>query len=56
MELEQSSMVEKRVTIEVNPGTRQVVQIRGKLNRHPNQQELNIIRRWATSAKLVLRT
>jgi len=56
MELEQSSVVEKRVTIEVNPGTRQVVQIRGKLNRHPNQQELNIIRRWATAAKLVLRT
>ena len=56
MELEQSSVVEKRVTIEVNPGTCHIVQIRGKLNRHPNQQELNIIRRWTTEAKLVLRT
>ncbi len=56
MELEQSSVVEKRVTIEVNPGTRHIVQVRGKLNRHPNQQELNIIRRWTTESKLVLRT
>ncbi len=56
MELEQSSVVEKRVTIEVNPATRQIVQVRGKLNRHPNQQELNLLRRWATEAKLVLHT
>ena len=54
MELEQSSMVEKRVTIEINPATRHVVQIRGKLNRHSNPQELNILRRWAAEAKLVL--
>jgi hypothetical protein len=56
MELEQSSVVEKRVTIEVNPVTRQIAQVRGKLNRLPNQQELNIIRRWTSEAKLVMRT
>ncbi len=56
MELEQSSVVEKRVTIEVNPATRHIVQVRGKLNRHPNQQELNTLRRWSTEANLVLRT
>lgn len=54
MELEQSSVLEKRVTIEVNPNTRQIVQVRGKLNRLANPQELKILRRWATETRLVI--
>jgi hypothetical protein len=55
LELEQESTVEKRVTIEVHPPTRTIVQARGKLNRLPNDQESSIIRRWSTAASLVLR-
>jgi hypothetical protein len=54
MELEQNATVEKRVTVEVNTSTRRIIQVRGKLNRYPNAQELSILRRWANDAKLVL--
>jgi hypothetical protein len=52
MELERAEGTEKLLTIEVRPAARAIVQIRGKYNRLPTEQERRIIRLWASQAKL----
>lgn len=52
MELQKSEGTEKLLTIEVRPGAHAIVQIRGRYNRLPTEQERRIIRLWAQQAKL----
>ncbi|TWU59274.1 hypothetical protein Poly51_20610 [Rubripirellula tenax] len=54
MEVETFTGIEKRVTIEVRPATRQVVQVRGRHNRRMTEQEGGIIRRWCVQAGLTI--
>jgi len=50
--LEIDKISNRRVTIEVRPKTRQVVQIRGKFNRDPDPEEQTVLRHWAGEAGL----
>jgi hypothetical protein len=51
MEIESFDGLEKRQTIEVNRH-RMVVQCRGKRNRAPAAQEIEILAKWASEAGL----
>jgi hypothetical protein len=45
---EDGSIVElDRLTLEINPASREIVQIRGKLNRLVTHEEMKILRHWA---------
>lgn len=48
------SLEQERVTVEVRSATRQVVQIRGKLNRSATEQEMQSIREWAGAYGLTI--
>ncbi len=52
MEMENHAGLSKLLTIEVHLRSRTIVQIRGKRNRLPTQQEVGIIQRWAAEASL----
>lgn len=52
LELENRDGVSKLLTIEVHLKSRTIVQVRGKRNRLPTQQEVGIIQRWASEASL----
>ena len=56
MELECDATSTKLLTIEVQLVTRTIVQVRGKLNRLPNNKEMQIVERWASASKLKLRS
>ncbi|MGV3615607.1 MAG: PcfJ domain-containing protein [Fimbriimonas sp.] len=43
-----------RITVEVSPGARAVVQVRGSGNRRPTDEEIVILRRWAGDHGLVI--
>lgn len=42
----------RELTIEVSMADRKIVQIRGKMNKMPNDQQLIVINRWAQQARL----
>ncbi|MFT5684669.1 MAG: hypothetical protein ACI8RZ_005613 [Myxococcota bacterium] len=44
------------LTIEVENQRGHIIQVRGRSNRRPNQQERGILARWATTARLTLKT
>lgn len=52
LELESYAGIEKRITLEVHPATRTIVQARGKHNRKMKEQEASIVRRWCAVAGL----
>jgi hypothetical protein len=52
MELETEEGIEPCLTLEVNHGSREICQARGKCNRVSTAQEKDIIRRWASREKL----
>lgn len=43
---------QRAVTIQVDPETRRIVEVRGKQNRDPTPQEMAVIERWASEADL----
>lgn len=55
LEREDAAGVEKRLTLEVANARRQLVQARGALNRRPQPEETELLRRWAAQAGLTLR-
>ena len=54
MEMEEGSGREKLLTIEVLLKSRQIRQVRGKLNRYATQKELGILKRWALRERLTI--
>lgn len=54
LESEIGAETTKRVTIDVRPKTRQVVQVCGKFNRGPDPEEQTVIRHWAKETGLSL--
>ncbi|QDT03125.1 hypothetical protein K227x_15060 [Rubripirellula lacrimiformis] len=54
MEVETFSGLTKCLTIEVRPGNRQIVQIRGRFNRRMTEKEQSVIQRWCTTAGLTI--
>lgn len=55
LEREDGAGVDKRLTLEVANARRQLVQARGALNRRPQPEETEVLRRWAAQAGLTLR-
>jgi hypothetical protein len=43
-----------RITIEVNPESREVTQVRGKANRDPTEEERAIVENWSLEHQLVI--
>ncbi|WP_197231302.1 PcfJ domain-containing protein [Novipirellula artificiosorum] len=54
LEVETNTEVDKRITIEVRPTSRTIVQARGRSNRLMKEQERGIVRRWCAQAGLTL--
>ncbi len=54
MERKSLKSLEKCVTLEVQPATRTICQIRGRLNRPPTEQEMRVVHHWAEQADLRL--
>lgn len=56
LEVESNGTISKLITIQVRNEHRVICQARGKLNRRTTEQELKIIARWASAARLTLGT
>lgn len=52
LEKETNHGIQKLLTVEVNPRTKAIIQVRGRNNRLATQQEQGILRRWASKAGL----
>jgi len=46
-ELRQSGQWYSRLTIEVRPNLRSIVQIRGRFNARPSREEMEVVTQWA---------
>ena len=56
MQTSSSEGTKRLLTIEVHPRTNRIVQVRGKSNRYPREDEIKIISRWAQEAGLKFNT
>lgn len=54
LSLETETGIEKLLTIEVNNLSKEIRQIRGKLNRLATEKEKEVVRRWAAQEGLTL--
>jgi hypothetical protein len=54
MQVETREGLHRALTIEVDPAKRAICQVRGKLNRPPNQLERTVIEQWAAREGLTV--